>query len=122
MKSNWIRTIIGGLSFTSALFIFQACYGTPQDFEPDLLLEGQVKSLTTGLPIKGIKVSVPDASQYEFTDGDGRFSMYTWMNKSLTVRFEDVDLSENGWYLPKDTLIKNIEGNIKLQINLVENK
>ena len=122
MKSNWIRTIIGGLSFTSALFIFQACYGTPQDFEPDLLLEGQVKSQTTGLPIKGIKVSVPDASQYEFTDGDGRFSMYTWMNESLTVRFEDVDLSENGWYLPKDTLIKNIEGNIKLQINLVENK
>lgn len=122
MKTNWIRTIIGGLSFTSALFIFQACYGTPQDFEPDLLLEGQVKSQRTGLPIKGIKVSVPDVSQYEFTDEDGRFSLYTWMNESLTVRFEDVDLTENGLYLPKDTLIKNIEGNITLQISLAENK
>lgn len=31
MKKGWIRKLICGLSFGSALFIFQACYGTPQD-------------------------------------------------------------------------------------------
>ena len=58
MHKKWVRRIVGGLSFTSALFVFQACYGTPQDFGLDILLEGQVKSKSTGLPIQGIKVSV----------------------------------------------------------------
>ena len=35
------------------MFIFQAWYGTPQDFGLDLLVEGQVKSNTSELPIKG---------------------------------------------------------------------
>ena len=48
MKSNWIRKIIGGMSLTTAMFIFQACYGTPQDMGLDMLVEGQVKSLTSG--------------------------------------------------------------------------
>jgi hypothetical protein len=55
MKRDWKRKIIGGLCLTSIAFVFQACYGTPQDFGEDLLIEGQVKSKTTGLPIKGIK-------------------------------------------------------------------
>lgn len=119
MKRNWIRNIIGGLSFTSALFIFQACYGTPQDFEPDLLLEGLVKSQSTGVPIKGIKVSVPE-HQYIFTDENGRFSFYTWMNEKITVRFEDVDGMENGMYLSKDTLIENVSNQLSLEISLAE--
>lgn len=31
---NWVRILLGGFSMTSALFVFQACYGSPQDFEP----------------------------------------------------------------------------------------
>lgn len=27
---KWIHNLLKGLSLTSALFIFQACYGTPQ--------------------------------------------------------------------------------------------
>ncbi len=106
MKRNWIRNLIGGLSFTSALFMFQACYGTPQDFGLDLLLEGQVKSITTGLPIEGIKVSVSENLQYEVTDENGRFSLYTEKLESLTVKFEDIDAQENGQYITKDTILK----------------
>ena len=105
MKRNWIRNLIGGLSFTSALFMFQACYGTPQDFGLDLLLEGQVKSITTGLPIEGIKVSVSENLQYEVTDKNGRFSLYTEKLESLTVKFEDIDAEENGQYITKDTVL-----------------
>ena len=40
MKRDWKRKIIGGLFLTSVAFVFQACYGTPQDFGNDLLIEG----------------------------------------------------------------------------------
>ena len=53
MKRDWKRKIIGGLCLTSVAFVFQACYGTPQDFGNDLLIEGQVTSKISGLPIKG---------------------------------------------------------------------
>ena len=43
-RKSWIRQLITGVSFTSALFVFQACYGTPQDFGVDILVEGKVKS------------------------------------------------------------------------------
>ena len=63
MKKDWKRKIYGGLWLTSIAFVFQACYGTPQDFGNDLLLTGQVNSKKTGLPVKGIKVSVVDGIQ-----------------------------------------------------------
>jgi putative lipoprotein (rSAM/lipoprotein system) len=121
MKRNWIRTIIGGLSFTSALFIFQACYGTPQDLKNDLLLEGQVKSIISGLPIKGIKVSVPDFMQSQLTDENGSFSIYTGAKENLKVQFEDVDLTQNGSYAQKDTIINPVSQKVFLNIKL-ENK
>ena len=76
MKRDWKRKIIGGLCLTSIAFVFQSCYGTPQDFGDDLLIEGQVKSKTSGLPIKGIKVSIADKIQYTNTDENGKFSFY----------------------------------------------
>ena len=118
MKRNWIRTIIGGLSFTSALFIFQACYGTPQDLQNDLLLEGQVKSKASGLPIKGIKVSVPDFMQSQLTDENGSFSFYTGAKQNLKVQFDDVDVAQNGSYAQKDTMINPVSPKIFLNITL----
>ena len=121
MKRNWIRTIIGGLSFTTALFVFQACYGTPQGLRNDLLLEGQVKSKSSGLPIKGIKVSVPDFMQSQLTDENGSFSFYTGAKQNLKVQFDDVDLSQNGSFAQKDTIINSVSPKVFLDIKL-ENK
>jgi putative lipoprotein (rSAM/lipoprotein system) len=119
-KGNWARKIIGGLSFTSAMFIFQACYGTPQDFEPDLLIEGKVKAQATGLPIKGIRVSVADEGQDLLTDETGSFSFYTLMKDSITLRFEDIDNAQNGSFEPKDTVLKEFDGEIFLNVTLAE--
>jgi hypothetical protein len=118
MKRKWIRRIIGGLSFTSAMFVFQACYGTPQDFGLDLFIEGQVKSKTSGLPIKGIKVSVADNLQYEVTDENGHFSFYTEKLEGLTLQFEDIDSTQNGLYMNKDTVLTNIPQKVFLDIIL----
>ncbi len=120
MKRNVIRRIVGGLSLTSAMFIFQACYGTPQDFGLDLLVEGQVKSKTSGLPIKGIKVSVADNVQYEMTDEEGKFSFYTEMLERLTLQFQDIDSTKNGLYIDKDTVLTDLKENIYLNIALEE--
>jgi hypothetical protein len=119
MVRNWIRKIIGGLSFTSVMFIFQACYGTPQDFGLDLLIEGQVKSKTSGLPVKGVKVSVANNIQYEFTDAEGRFSFYTEILENLTVKFQDVDGDQNGLFADKDTIIANNQKKVYLNVLLV---
>ena len=119
-KGNWARKIIGGLSFTSAMFIFQACYGTPQDFEPDLLIEGKVKAQATGLPIKSIRVSVTNDGQNILTDEAGNFSFYTLMKDSITLRFEDIDNAQNGSFATKDTVLKDLDGEIFLNITLAE--
>lgn len=120
MKQNWIRKIVGGLSLTSAMFVFQACYGTPQDFGLDLLIEGQVKAKTSGLPIKGIKVSVADNMQYEITDEEGKFSFYTEMLEGLTLQFQDIDSIQNGLYYDKDTVLTELSENVSLDITLEE--
>lgn len=120
MNRNVIRKIIGGLSLTSAMFVFQACYGTPQDFGLDLLIQGQVKSKTSGLPIKGIKVSVADNIQCELTDEEGKFSLYTEMLEGLKLQFQDIDSTQNGLYADKDTVLTDLSKNVYLNIILEE--
>jgi putative lipoprotein (rSAM/lipoprotein system) len=120
MKRNWRRKLLGGLSLTSALFIFQACYGTPHDMGLDILIQGQVKSGKTNNPIKGIRVSVTDMMQYEFTDEYGKFSFYTETADSYKVKFEDIDGSQNGLFVEKDTLLTNVDKKPYLNILLEE--
>ncbi|HEX7584248.1 MAG TPA: hypothetical protein VF373_06130 [Prolixibacteraceae bacterium] len=120
MKRNWIKKLIGGLSFTTAMFVFQACYGTPQDFGLDILIEGQVKSRTTSLPITGIKVSVEGTMQYENTNEEGRFSFYTETGASYKIKFEDIDSNQNGSFIDKDTIV-TIQ-NKKVYLDIVLNQ
>ncbi len=120
MKRNMIRKIIGGLSLTSVLFVFQACYGTPQDIGFDLLIEGQVVSKTSGLPINGIKVSVANNMQYEITDEEGKFMFYTEKLEGLTLQFQDIDSTQNGHYIDKDTVLTDMSENVYLDIALEE--
>jgi len=120
MKRNWIRRIIGGLSFTSALFVFQACYGSPQDFGYDILIEGHVKSKTTDLPIEGIKVSVENSMAHDVTNYLGIFSFYNEITDNMKIMFEDIDSTENGLYLSKDTILTDIRNQVTLEIKLDE--
>lgn len=89
MKRNWKWKLIGGLSFTSSMYVFQSCCGTPLDFWLDILVEGQVKSKVTVLPIKGINVSVEENMPYDLTNVVGRFSFYTEPVINPKIKFED---------------------------------
>jgi putative lipoprotein (rSAM/lipoprotein system) len=120
MKRRWRKRILGGLSLTTALFVFQACYGTPQDMGLDIFIEGQVKSEKTNKPVKGIKVSVEDKLQYQYTDESGKFSFYTETATSYKIKFEDIDSDQNGIFVEKDTLLTKIDKTIYLNIELEE--
>ena len=120
MKPNWLRNIVRGLSFTSALFIFQCCYGTPQDFNSDIMVQGKVKSKNSGIPIEGVKVSVANQEQYEYTDEEGFFAFYTEFSNTFTVKFEDTDAAQNGSYSDRDTVLVDIWEHVYLDIEMEE--
>ncbi|MFZ5941463.1 MAG: carboxypeptidase-like regulatory domain-containing protein [Bacteroidota bacterium] len=118
MKRNLIRNILGGLGFTTALFIFQACYGTPQDLEMDILVEGKVTSQDSGTALPGIRVMVGNDYQTQYTDNSGVFSFYTLKQENITLHFSDPDSIIGGWYHEKDTLIPGNEDYCFLDIQL----
>ena len=113
-----LRRIFGGISLTAIAFIFHACYGTPYDFGYDIKVTGTVKSKTTHLPIKGIKVSRQNSSTHGITDKNGNFSFYTFINDGryvndstylpedgIPILFADIDGIENGHFADTTILI-----------------
>ncbi len=120
MKRNLFRNLIGGVSLSAAMFAFQACYGTPQDFGLDVHVKGKVVSKQTGQPIEGIKISVQGNPQYEWTDANGDFSFYTEREGDMILQFRDIDSVENGQFMAEDTVIKHPSEEIYLNIKLSE--
>jgi hypothetical protein len=117
-KRKIYRRIFGVLSLSSAMFVFEACYGTPKDFGMDVNIQGYVKSRSTGLPISGIKVSIENQPQYEMTDNSGKFYIYASLASVYKVRFEDVDSATNGSFLPKDTLVTIVDKSLIFNVYL----
>lgn len=114
MKPKWIRRIIGGLSFTTALFVFQACYGTPQATGSDVLVHGKVTSQNTNQPISGIKVSIDGEDQWCTTNQDGSYFLYTEKKPAINIRFED----ENEVHNSKDTVISQVNDEVVVDVYL----
>ncbi|MBQ9477313.1 MAG: hypothetical protein IJU63_05975 [Bacteroidales bacterium] len=60
---KWIRRVLRGASFTSMLFIFQACYGTGPANYPELPVEEEVEL------VEEEAVATPDgAGEVELTE------------------------------------------------------
>jgi hypothetical protein len=117
-KQRILRKVYGALSLSTALFIFQACYGTPRDFGLDVHIEGCVKSQSTDMPIQGVRVSLDQSPQYEITDKDGKFSFYISKASEYKVKFESIDPANEGVYLPKDTVLKVVDEATYLSVSL----
>lgn len=114
------RTIFGVFSLSGIMFTFQACYGPPQDFGLDVLIQGKVVSGTTQAGIPDILVNIPDIGQYTRTESDGSFRMHVERQPGFNVSFSDTDGEVNGIYKAKDTVVNLTEttGQIDLQIVL----
>ena len=127
-----ISNVLKGFSLTTAMFIFQACYGVPAAF-PNALVEGRVVSNKDNRGIEGIKVSFGyyyqrDTSYSRYsdsctvTDNHGYFSFNTSLEgrgRSETVFFDDIDSTENGLYENKRV---EIEGADEVYINVTLNE
>jgi hypothetical protein len=120
MKRTWRKGILGGLSFTSALFIFQACYGMPQDFYEDIQISGRVKSKTSGQALAGIKVTLKEMAHDQLTDETGEFLFFSHEINQATLLFEDVDGEDHGAFASKDTVIQSPGEQVMLEIELEE--
>ncbi len=119
-KRRIFRFLLKSFSLTSAMFVFQACYGTPQDFGHDVYLEGIVKAKKTDLPIPGIRVSLDSQPQYEFTDQAGKFRIYASKADQYKIHFTDVDALMNGSFSAKDTTVQFFSQSVSLNIVLNE--
>lgn len=111
-----LRKILGGISLTAAMFVFQACYGT----EPDCPLVDytfHVVDDKDGTPIPDIRVSSQwqSNSGYEydwdvngFTDSAGIAQCSFWAcgGLNIKVRFSDAD----SVYVVKDTILNQPSG------------
>jgi hypothetical protein len=110
------RNLLKGLSLTSALFVVQACYGTPQ---PSMFGEGgeapmsfYLVSNETGEPLEGIVISgnrVEGQNKYELgtTGADGKCRTAIPYMRNLEgpfLQFEDPE----GKYSAKDTVIADL--------------
>lgn len=119
-RQRIVRRTLGALSLTGALFVFQACYGPPQDMGNDIYIHGLVKAKTTNKPIEGIKVYVEGESQYVLTDSLGYYEMYVEQDSAYKISFEDIDSSLHGTFVTKDTILQDGNGSINLDVMLDE--
>ena len=111
---KWLHNLLKGISLTGALFVFQACYGSPEDPRPipdETPMDFSVVSHTTGEPLAGIKVlDYKGGDRYEelgVTDAGGKCRVdlpYYMELRGPYIRFEDPD----GNYTVKDTLIADL--------------
>lgn len=120
MKRNKLRILVGGLSFTTALFVFQACYGMPQDMQDDIFVHGKIVSSTSSLPLNGIKVESALEENNVISDSQGEFAFYTPWTDSLKLTIKDTDPESDGSYISKDTVLLNPAREVFLNINLEE--
>lgn len=122
IKRRILKNILGVFSFTTALFIFQACYGVPQDYyEEGFVIEGSVKSAETGNPIEGIQITANDGPM-TYTNSSGTFTLYMMKIRTLKLSIEDVDRRNNGIFFPQDTTILNSFDTYQVHVDILLNE
>lgn len=122
---KWFRNLLKGATLTTALFIFQACYGTPRWLN-DVDVQFKVVSAEDNSPVKDIEVytRIYDSDPYEGVDLDWNYCgktqedgfLSTFVGKADNTdpqfRFQDT----NDVYALKDTVIENLGGVILIKL------
>ena len=106
---KWIRKVLKGISFTAAMFVFQACYGMPEDYY-EKPLYFRVVDYDTGEPLKDIEIetsilrsdstTVDSWINFERTDENGM--AIVWANDFL---MKYTFTSKDSLYIQKDTIL-----------------
>lgn len=123
---KWLHNLLKGASLTTALFIFQACYGTAErlylEDRGEASMSFTVTSRTSGEPLQGIRVSGSEDNDLSFLDlgttgPDGRCSVQIPYYRNVRgpyIRFMD----PSGYYEVKDTVLYDLrERDIEIRMN-----
>lgn len=123
---KWLHNLLKGASLTTALFIFQACYGTvpgPLWEEGTAPMSFTLLSGSTGEPLEGIQIRSKVTRENSFgsalgvTGQDGRCDvslLYFRNAEGPFVRFEDPE----GRFQVKDTVLFDLrERNIVVSLS-----
>lgn len=113
-----LRKIMGGISLTAAMFVFQACYGTMDDYyDYSSMVTFRVVSAETGAPLPSIRIEArqitPESgsdgdstwTNHEYTDSNGLATL--WATRDRAHHFYLIDDSSN--YATADTILFPIE-------------
>lgn len=120
---KFLRNLIKGASLTTALFVFQACYGTP-DWLHEADASFRVVSATDGKPIKdvGIYTRVYHSENLDwnlrgYTNDSGMASIMVGImdGQSPEFRFQ----TDDGSFIAKDTVITDLHNGV-IQVRLQE--
>ena len=110
---KWLHNLLKGISLTGALFVFQACYGAPQDpmwDAQEAQMSFSVVSHATGEPLEGVQISQTDwggKRELGKTDAEGKCKVqfsYQTNFRGPYFRFED----GNELYAVKDTVLDDL--------------
>jgi len=113
---KWLHNLLKGVSLTGALFVFQACYGTPQPalWEEDgtAPMSFSLVSRTTGKPLEGIEIwggtgrDLVDR-QLGVTDAKGECRLEIYYQRNLVgPRIIFIDPQQQ--YAVKDTTLADL--------------
>ena len=115
---KWIHKLLTGASLTTALFIFQACYGTFQDWSEhgEAPMSFSLVSSERGDPLEGIHIlgRIHEEGPYHelgttAADGSCRVSIpYIKNMQGPYLRFEDPDNN----FAPKDTTFADLRDRV----------
>ncbi len=109
---KFFRNILKGAALTTALFVFQACYGTGPDFDPGIEMSFHVVSKQTGEAIPDITIMTRGGSESKWfevgkTDSQGFAKIYglDYNHNGIDFKFEGKGVT------PKETLINDFSKN-----------
>lgn len=126
---KWLHNLLKGASLTGALFVFQACYGTPMpplyDEFGEAPMTFSLVSGSTGKPIEGVRIlsnpmNKENYQEVGITRADGSCYVKLPYNRNFEgpfIHFEGPD----GLYAPKDTALADLrERTVLVKLNPVE--
>ncbi len=109
---KWIRRTLKGISLTAAMFVFQACYGTWDDYY-DAPIEFRVLSYETGQPLQGIEVWFQSLNGDSSSVGHPNLQCYT--DENGTARSWVVYGLHRFSFVDKDSAFQTFDTIVKIQ-------
>lgn len=120
-KQQLLRFLFGSFTATALMFVFQACYGMPND-TLYIYVQGTVVSDVTGEPIPNIEVRSNTSSDTVRTDEMGQFFITVPSMTIPNLTFKDIDQAENGQFAPLDTILEKYNGEmLEIRLNEITN-